>query len=297
MIRKATQAGKGGGTKCGNTEWQEVSEVMWHDACHAVMLSPSSSVFTAQGVLTWPLGIRWKYYVGSIDYNFKRSQQISTESSCCWRMMQIETYLFSNIRTWKVASVCWAGPALTLKWGRSSGAGARPEAEENTESGDSHRVRPSRQPAASLSHFRSWQEHFRCWHSFMLEKSCLLQHSYSFYAIENSSKLLQHSFGLLGPDDSDSHQRVSGVICDTDPSVILSLMTDTGSWHSSVHHRGSWPLLRPPRPLYLEGITQEHWIGISHQSDIVVNLSSRAAPAVTRRPGSLGVISDWFLRF
>ena len=121
----------------------------------------------------------------------------------------------------------------------------------------------------------------------MRQKSCLLQHSY-FYAIENASRLLQHSSGLLGPDDSDSHQ-VSGVICDTDPSVILSLMTpaaDTPQSIVSSDHSG------PSQPLYLEGITQEHWIGISHQSDIVVNLSSQSAPAVTRCDPGLWVISD-----
>ena len=125
----------------------------------------------------------------------------------------------------------------------------------------------------------------------MRQKSCLLQHSY-FYAIENASRLLQHSSGLLGPDDSDSHQ-VSGVICDTDPPVILSLMTpaaDTPQSIMSSDHSG--PLSGPPQPLYLEGITQEHWIGISHQSDIVVNLSSQSAPAVTRRDPGLWVISD-----
>ncbi len=111
---------------------------------------------------------------------------------------------------------------------------------------------------------------------------------HTFLRLKTHPRLVLHSSGLLGPADSLSHHQGLRSHLRHWSSVILS-GADTSSWHSRPSSVLITPaLLPPPASIFRKGIAQEHWIGISHQSDIVVNLSSHSAPAVTRRLGTCG---------
>ena len=126
--------------------------------------------------------------------------------------------------------------------------------------------------------------------SFMLQKSCLLlllqKSIHTFLRLKTHPRLVVHSSGLLDPADAHSHHQGLRSHLRHWSSVILS-GADTSSWHSrpSSVLITPWP---PPASIFRKGIAQEHWIRISHQSDIVVNLSSHSSPAVTRRLGTCG---------
>lgn len=207
--------------------------------------------------------------------------------------MCICVYFFSNIRTSKVASVFWAGPALSLK-------GPEQESEQGRKlrrmrsSGDSHtqaQPRPHLCPVSGPDGKSISVADSDTRSSFMLQKSCLLllqKSIHTFLWLKTHPRLVVHSSGLLGPADSLSHHQGLRSHLRHWSSVILS-GADTSSWHSRPSSVLITPaLLPPPASIFRKGIAQEHWIGISHQSDIVVNLSSHSAPAVTRRLGTCG---------
>ena len=240
MIRKATQ----GGSECGSTEWQEVSEVMWHDAMPWCSLPPLQC---SQGVLTWQLGIRWKYDVGSIKLSlyFKRNQQINKLSHRVVEKRCRNTFIFQH--PYLEGCKCSLGGALAWLW---SGA-QEPEVEQGRKLRRMRRAEivtqsgPQPRPP-HLCHISGPGK------SISVADTPLCDRKAACCSIHTFTRLKMHQDPSNIPLVSSALMtqiliKVSGVICDTDPPVILSLMTDTGSWHSAVHHK-FWPLGAPLGP-------------------------------------------------
>ena len=197
-------------------------------------------------------------------------------------------YIFSNIRTSKVASVSWAGPWL---W---CGSGAQePESKAGSwgEYRDSHTVRPRPGHRIFVTFPVLTARAFPLLTPTLLyatQKSCLLQHSY-FYTIENASRLLlQHSSGLhLGPDDSDSHQSLRSHLRHWSPCH-----PDPHDWHRQLTLLSpSWVLTTPVPPsasIFRRNYTRtEDWNqpSVQHCCKLEFPVGARCD---SPRPGTLG---------
>ena len=192
---------------------------------------------------------------------------------------------------------CWLGGACstapTLKWPEQESEQGR-KLRRMRSRGDSHtqaQPRPHLCPVSGPDGKSISVADSDTRSSFMLQKSCLLllllqKSIHTFLRLKTHPRLVVHSSGLLGPADAHSHHQGLRSHLRHWSSVILS-GADTSSWHSRPSSAliTPWP---PPASIFRKGIAQEHWIGISHQSDIVVNLSSHSSPAVTRRLGTCG---------